>query len=187
MSNIETRKAGAVKVTKREGELVPGEPLVLAGVAANWNRYDMGNTYERLEPTCFDESIAADGEKIVLLWNHDTAKPMGRVSAGNLDVFADADGLGFECSLPDTDTSEEAHTLVSSGIVTQCSFGFIALAEKYEPPAKGETKGTRVIQKARLLEISVVCFPANEEGTYVEARAEQPKGKKRKIYLPPQF
>ena len=186
MSNIETRKAGAVKVTKREGELVPGEPLGLAGVAANWNRYDMGNCYERLEPTCFDASIKADGDKIALLWNHDTAKPMGRVSAGNLKVYSDRSGLCFECDLPDTDTSEEAHALVRAGIVTQCSFGFICLKETYEPPAKGETKGTRVVQLAKLLEVSVVTFPANP-ATSVEARAEQPKAKKRKIYLPPQF
>jgi HK97 family phage prohead protease len=146
----------------------------------------MGNCYERLEPTCFDASIKADGDKIALLWNHDTAKPMGRVSAGNLKVYSDRSGLCFECDLPDTDTSEEAHALVRAGIVTQCSFGFICLKETYEPPAKGETKGTRVVQLAKLLEVSVVTFPANP-ATSVEARAEQPKPKARKIYLPPQF
>jgi HK97 family phage prohead protease len=184
MSNIETRKAGAVRIEQTEPQ--PGEPLRLNGIAANWERYDMGNCYERLEPTCFDASIKADGDKIALLWNHDTAKPMGRVSAGNLKVYSDRSGLCFECDLPDTDTSEEAHALVRAGIVTQCSFGFICLKETYEPPAKGETKGTRVVQLAKLLEVSVVTFPANP-ATSVEARAEQPKAKKRKIYLPPQF
>ena len=52
MSNIETRKAGAVRIEQTEPQ--PGEPLRLNGIAANWERYDMGNTYERLEPTCFD-------------------------------------------------------------------------------------------------------------------------------------
>ena len=101
MSNIETRKAGALRIEQTEPQ--PGEPLRLNGIAANWERYDMGNTYERLEPTCFDASIKADGDKIALLWNHDTAKPMGRVSAGNLKVYADRSGLCFECDLPDTE------------------------------------------------------------------------------------
>ena len=183
MSNIETRKAGALRIEKTEPQ--PGEPLRLNGIAANWERYDMGNCYERLEPTCFDASIKADGDKIALLWNHDTAKPLGRVSAGNLKVYADRSGLCFECDLPDG-IGEQEHALVRAGIVTQCSFGFICLKETHEPPAKGETKGTRVIQLAKLLEVSCVLFPANDS-TSVEARAEQPKAKKRKIYLPPQF
>ena len=181
---IETRKAGAVRIEQTEPQ--PGQPLRLNGIAANWEKYDMGNCYERLEPTCFDQSLKEDSASIALLWNHDTAKPMGRVSAGNLKVYADRSGLCFECDLPDTDTSEEAHALVRAGIVTQCSFGFICQDETYEAPANGETKGTRVIKRARLLEVSCVTFPANP-ATSVEARSEQPKAKKRTIYLPPKF
>ena len=49
---------------------------------------------------------------------------------------------------------------------------------------KGAMKPTRKIQRAKLMELSLVCFPANPN-TEVSVR-ELPK-QKRRVYLPPEF
>jgi len=158
--------------------------LRVRGYAVTWAAYDMGSELERIDPNAFDRALEDPGD-IALLWNHDSGKPLARVRAGNLRLFADATGLGFEATLPDTATAREAHALVQSGVVSQCSFGFMVRRETYE---KGDgKKSVRVIMDADLLEISLVTFPANPT-TSVEARAaEATRIKTRKIVLFPEY
>jgi hypothetical protein len=178
---IETRKEIQVKLNA-SSEPLPGEPLKIGGYAAKFNNpYDMGDCWETLAADCFDAS--KDNPSIVLLWNHDTSKPLGRVSAGNLRVFTDAVGLGFECELLDTPSAREVHALVAAGVYNQCSFGFIC-EQEVMIREKGAMKPTRKIQRAKLMELSLVCFPANPN-TEVSVR-ELPK-QKRRVYLPPEF
>jgi len=159
MHNTETRATGTLSESK---------DLKVRGYAVVWDPpYDMGREMERVDPKAFDRAME-DPADIALLWNHDTGKPLARVRAGNLRVWTDATGLGFEATLPDTATAREAHALIQSGVVSQCSFGFIVREERYE---KGETKPVRVILDADLMELSLVTFPANP-ATSVEARAE---------------
>jgi HK97 family phage prohead protease len=167
--------------TRALGTLAPAADLKVRGYAVVWEpAYDMGREMERVDPNAFARSMEEPGD-IALLWNHDTGKPLARVRAGNLRLFTDATGLGFEATLPDTATAREAHALVESGVVTQCSFGFMVRAEKYE---KGVDKPTRVILDADLLEISLVTFPANP-ATSVEAREAQAETVRRTIRLLP--
>jgi hypothetical protein len=167
--------------TRDKGTLSGGEGLRVSGYAATWDTYDMGSFEERLDPAAFTRALE-QADEIALLWNHDTGKPLARVRAGNLRLWADETGLGFEATLPDTQSGREAYELVKSGVVTQCSFGFQVRDETYE---KGSVKPLRIIRDADLLEISLVTFPANE-GTSVEARAEaQPAPVKRLRMFPP--
>jgi len=155
---------------REKGTLSGAGNLRVTGYAATWDTYDMGTFEERLDPAAFNRALE-QADEIALLWNHDTGKPLARVRAGNLRLWSDATGLGFEATLPDTQSGREAYELVKSGVVTQCSFGFQVRDEAYE---KGATKPLRIIRDADLLEISLVTFPANE-GTSVEAREKQPE------------
>jgi HK97 family phage prohead protease len=167
--------------TRSNGTIAPANGLRISGVAVTWDTYDMGNEYERIDPNAFAKSLE-DPSDIALLWNHDTSKPLARVRAGNLRLYTDSNGLGFEATLPDTPTAREAHQLIKSGVVSQCSFGFIVRGERFE---KGEDgKPIRVITDAELREVSVVTFPANS-ATSVQARSENPKPR-RTYYLPPE-
>ena len=167
--------------TRALGTLSEAADLKVRGYAVTWTPYDMHREMERIDPKAFDRALESPAD-IALLWNHDTGKPLARVRAGNLRLWTDENGLGFEATLPDTATAREAHALVQSGVVSQCSFGFMVREERYE---KGETKPVRVILDADLLEISLVTFPANST-TSVEAReAAQDAPVRRTIRLAP--
>ena len=130
--------------------------------------YTMGaDSWERIDRNAFDAALETP-EDVALLWNHDTSKPMARVRAGNLRIYADDVGLGFEATLPDTAVSRDAVSLIRSGVVSQCSFGFHVRGERYEKAPDG--KPLRVITDANLVELSVVTFPANP-ATSVQAKA----------------
>jgi hypothetical protein len=169
--------------TRASGTVKPSTDLKIRGYAVTWEPYTMGpDSWERIERSAFDAALESP-EDVALLWNHDTSKPMARVRAGNLRIFTDETGLGFEATLPDTAVSRDAVSLIRSGVVSQCSFGFHVRGERYEKAPDG--KPLRVITDANLVEISAVTFPANPS-TSVEARNAQPAARKR-YYLPPEM
>jgi HK97 family phage prohead protease len=169
--------------TRASGTVAPSNDLKIRGYAVTWEPYTMGpDSWERIDRSAFDAALESP-EDVALLWNHDTSKPMARVRAGNLRIFTDETGLGFEATLPDTAVSRDAVSLIRSGVVSQCSFGFHVRGERYEKAPDG--KPLRVITDANLVEISAVTFPANPS-TSVEARNAQPTARKR-YYLPPEM
>jgi len=169
--------------TRASGTVAPSNDLKIRGYAVTWEPYIMGpDSWERIDRSAFDAALESP-EDVALLWNHDTSKPMARVRAGNLRIFTDEVGLGFEATLPDTAVSRDAVSLIRSGVVSQCSFGFHVRGERYEKAPDG--KPLRVITDANLVEISAVTFPANPS-TSVEARNAQPTARKR-YYLPPEM
>lgn len=170
-------------LTRSNGKVAPQQGLKVAGVAVTWDAYDMGHEMERIDPSAFVASLEEPGE-ITLLWNHDTSKPLARVRAGNLRIYTDENGLGFEATLPNTEDARTAHELIRSGVVTQCSFGFIVKQERYEKGPDG--KPVRVITEADLREVSIVTFPANP-ATSVSARASTAAPQRKAIYLPPRY
>lgn len=161
---------------REKGTFSGAGDLKVRGYAATWDTYDMGSFEERLDQTAFNRALD-QADEIALLWNHDTGKPLARVRAGNLRLWSDDTGLGFEATLPDTQSGREAYELVKSGVVTQCSFGFQVRDEVYE---KGSTKPLRIIRDADLLEISLVTFAANGS-TSVEAREKQDEPASRRV------
>ena len=68
---------------------------------------------------------------------------------------------------------------VQRGDVDQCSFGFIIDKEDREVLADGTVRYT--ILKVRLLEVSVVTFPAYEE-TSVSARTRQEETIRKRLF-----
>ena len=162
------------------GTLAKPSDLRVRGYCVTWDAYEMGHEFERVDPAAFTRSLESPDD-IALLWNHDTGKPLARVRAGNLRLFADSTGLGFEATLADTQSAREAVELVKSGVVSQCSFGFIVRKERYDKDEKG--RSVRVILDAELMEVSIVTFPANPS-TSVEARSEVQRVFKR-IHLQP--
>jgi len=107
------------------------------------------------------------------LWNHDSAMPLGRTANDTLELREDDHGLAFKLHLPDTTAGRDAYTSIQRGDVSNMSFGFNVIKEKWSGQAsrEGDEENTelRELLEVALHEISPVTFPAYT-ATEVEAR-----------------
>ena len=118
--SLEQRTATITGIEVRASE---GKPATILGHAALFNTpsvYMMGFR-ETIEPGAFTDSLSGD---IRALWQHDTARVLGRTKSGTLRLWEDDQGLAFELNPPDTQDGRDAVTLIERGDVDQMSFGF---------------------------------------------------------------
>lgn len=142
---------------------------VLVGYAVVFNSDSEpigGSFIERIAPTAFAKTLR-EGDPVAL-WQHDMAKPIGRRSNNTLVLIEDEHGLLVRISLPDTSWGVDAWKSIERGDVRQMSFGFDVIKDSWEDRANALP--LRVVQEARLFEVSPVTFPAYP-ATEVEARS----------------
>lgn len=131
---------------------------------------------ETIAPGAFSDTLAED---IRALTNHDTTLVLGRNKAGTLELRADARGLWGSIRInQDDQDAMNLYRRVQRGDVDQCSFGFFILEEERIVREDGSVE--YIIKKVRLLEVSVVTFPAYEE-TSVSARTRQEEDIRRRL------
>jgi len=144
----------------------------LTGYIARFNSpsKDLG-FIETLAPGCFYRSLTT-GNDIVALINHDSNAPIGRTSNGTLQLREDNSGLAYSITLPNTSRANDLRELVKSGVVSGCSFGFIADDDTWGTNSAGYP--TRTINACTLREVSVgVTFPAyNQTSSKLRALPE---------------
>jgi len=144
----------------------------IGGYAAVFDQEtDIGGFFrEVIRPGAFKKTLQESD--VLALWNHDTSKPLGRVSNGTLELTEDERGLRFELQLPDTTWGVDAFKSISRGDVRGMSFGFVVTKESWSGKTEenGKEDILREIKEVALYEISPVTFPAYE-ATEVEARA----------------
>lgn len=123
-------------------------------VFSNIDSYD-----DIIAPGAFAASIAehkAAGTMPVMLWNHDAmAMPIGVWT----DLFEDDHGLKMSGRFLDTVAGRDAYTIAKAGAVTGLSIGYFVTASEIE---KRDGKTVRVITAVKLVEVSLVTFPAND-------------------------
>jgi HK97 family phage prohead protease len=110
---------------------------------------------ERIAPGAFKSTLDAR-EDVKLLYNHDPSMPLARTRSGTLSLEDRSDGLHYAAVLPETTLGNDVRALLERGDLSgEMSFGFYV--EKDEWNAK---RTERTVQKARLVEISVVVDAA---------------------------
>lgn len=141
----------------------------LGGYAAVFNQTtDIGPYLERLAPTAFRSVLASPDLDVRGLFNHDPNAILAR-TPNTLRLSTDSHGLQFELDLPDTTVGNDVRTMVDDGLITGCSFGFVAGQQDWSKH-DGRSLRTHTDVK-RLIDVSVVTFPAYE-GTDVSLRTQ---------------
>jgi HK97 family phage prohead protease len=165
---------GILEEVRAEGEeasyKIKGTPIV-------YNRecviYE-GDGYrwlEIIEPGAAREALTRAEQ--VLLWNHDSAKPMAARKNNTLTAREDGKGVHIEADVSGTVWGREGHEAIRAGLVNKMSFGFYVkpegcVEERYVENGKRVFK--RTIKKFdRIVDFSPVTYPAYQD-TEVSAR-----------------
>jgi HK97 family phage prohead protease len=131
-----------------EGRIVPYDEVIT-----------LGDGQEAFAPGVFSEVEPGD---VVLLWQHDTTAPIGRMTT----LREESDGAYGIFRLADTDRAREARSLIADGILRGLSVGF-------QPDQTRSVKGVRTHMKAKLRETSLVTFPAYPTAGVLAVREEE--------------
>ncbi len=134
-----------------------GGKNILRGHAAVFDKLsvNLGGFREYVRAGAFLKSIGEDD--IRALWNHNTDIVLGRNMAKTLTLSEDKEGLAVEIMLPDTQAGRDARVSVERGDVSQMSFSFRTLKDRWFVEDEEER---RELLEAKLYETSPVTFPA---------------------------
>jgi HK97 family phage prohead protease len=156
MSDLEIRTCdgGELRVESR------GVAKIIRGYAIVFDRLseNLGGFREIITPAAVDRTLK-DGVDLRALVDHDSARIIGRLSAGTLRVEKDGKGLRVEIDPPETTSAQDIVQSIQRRDVTGMSFAFRTMPDgddwdfKTDPP-------TRHVTDMLIREVSVVTFPA---------------------------
>jgi len=111
----------------------------------------------------------------VLLWNHDSSKPMASRKNNTLEAWQDNMGVHIKADAGGTVWGREGVEAIRSGLVNKMSFGFYLKEGGYSDERTVEN-GKRILKRTikkfdRIVDFSPVTYPAYQD-TAVSARDE---------------
>lgn len=147
-------------------ELRESEDKALFGYALKFGDVTDKTIYGREK---FSQDLKMEiNEPCYLLRDHSPQRVIGRVGQG-LKVQKDSEGIFFSLDkFPETELGKETRTLIKDKILSGVSVGFQLLKSHAEGARESVT---RVIDEIRLMELSIVTYPAYESSS-VSARSE---------------
>ncbi|HEX2764004.1 MAG TPA: HK97 family phage prohead protease [Allosphingosinicella sp.] len=123
-----------------------------AGYAAVFDRPDRGGDVVRAG--AFARSLAAGRRSVPLLWQHDMARPVGRIEY----LKEDKRGLRVIARLSEGRSGREAAALLKEGAVRGLSFGY-RVRKASGPSTSSGQAGFRELEDLDLVEVSLVTAP----------------------------
>lgn len=132
--------------------LKKGKKLKIAGYANTTNK---DRTNDIIVPQAWVHGVKNFRKNPVLLYQHDRAQPIGRVSK----ISVDQKGLHIEAEI--SSAKPEIQTLIKDGALKAFSVGFIPKKATYD-----RKTDTNFIKSVDLFEISVVSVPANQDSLF---------------------
>ncbi len=132
------------------------------GFASTYGNIDRGN--DIVASGAFTASLKARPiEKVKMLLHHDTRNPIGVWESAK----STKEGLFVTGQLVlETQAGAETYALLKRGILDAMSIGFRTVEDSWN-----RDKDIRTINKADLMEISIVTFPMNESATINAVKA----------------
>ena len=133
------------------GKPVMTEGAVIEGYASRFGLPDQGG--DLVAKGAFGASLArlaAKGDKVRMLWQHDPTKPIGVWD----EIREDGVGLWVKGRLlPEVTLAREAAALIAAGAIDGLSIGYRTIS------AERDGKGRRLLSEVELWEVSLVTFP----------------------------
>lgn len=130
--------------------------FIATGHAATFNEpYGVGDFLEQVHPRAFHNALRNPDVKA--LWNHNADNVLGSVGSGTLRLSTDTRGLLTETDFPKSALRERE--AIERGDVSQMSFGFRTIADRWEKRADGTE--LRTLLHVELFDVSPCAFPAN--------------------------
>jgi hypothetical protein len=123
-----------------------------AGYAAVFDRTDRGGDVVRRG--AFARSLGGPPARVPLLWQHDQARPIGRIEY----LKEDKRGLRVIARLSESRAGREAAALLKEGAVRGLSFGYRVRAAS-GASAGSRQAGVRELTELDLVEVSLVTLP----------------------------
>jgi HK97 family phage prohead protease len=153
MKQLETRTVTVDDWELREA----GDGMSFTGYAAVFNSPSEPLPFvETIAPGAFSRTLNARNNVRMLL-NHNPEKVLASTRGNTLRLMEDGKGLLAEADLPPTTVGRDLSILMQRSIVDSMSFGFTV-------PRGGDTwnedGSRRELREVRLIEVSVVTFPA---------------------------
>lgn len=151
MSDIERRAADVAA----EGTTIRGLAIPFGVLSV-----DLGGFREVWEPSAVDRTFTEQIDVRALV-DHEPGKIIGRVKAGTLILRKAGDGLHVSISPPSTTVGRDVFESVRRGDISGMSIGFRVVegGDRFETRDGGLV---RIVSDARIVETSIVTFPAFE-------------------------
>jgi len=146
------RRAVAVRAKANGSRTIVGHAAVFNVPSTS----DLLGWVETIAPGAFTRALR-EKQDVRALINHSPDMLLGRVKTNTLRLAEDERGLRFECDLPDTSYARDLLALIKRGDLSQCSFGFGCVRDRWGTDAGG--RQTREILDADIYDVSVVTLP----------------------------
>lgn len=136
----------------------------IEGHAAVFNQWSekLGSRWfsfrEKILPGSFTESIQQDDVRALI--NHDPNLILGRNKSNTLELSEDNIGLKVRIVPPDTQYARDLMVSIDRGDITQMSFMFEVLSDRWGSEEGIDADEVREISKVKLYDVSPVTFPA---------------------------
>lgn len=148
---------------------------IFEGYIVTWDSIDDYNS--TFKPGAFKKTIAERGDRIKVLWNHNTDEPIGKL----IEIREDKKGVFVRAKLTEgVVRADDVYKNLKAKVIDTLSFGFTVLQSKM-------IEAIRHITEVKLYEISPVTFEANDtaiitnvrdtDGAKVKAEAENKRAK----------
>lgn len=158
MITDETREITSQHLEIRESE---DGVRTITGYAIKWEKksHVLGSFMkfrEQFKKGSFTDSLKEGDQRF--LWSHDNSKVLGRIKNETLRLSEDDTGLRFELDLPNTTLGNDTYESIKRGDVDGVSFGFNNPEDHIQEFE--DDMPLRTINRANLIEVSAVAFPA---------------------------
>lgn len=143
------------------GDQFVGHAAVFDSPAFIGSRQDGRGFWETIAAGAFDR-VLSERQDVRLLVNHNADRLLARTKNGTLRLSKTKRGLRVAADLADTNLGRDTRLLLTRGDLDQMSFGWMETDDEWD--VAGDGWPLRTIRRVgRLLDVSVVTFPAYEE------------------------